>query len=155
MRRGRRLIDSRECVVPVAPPRAFEPIRRIGGERGWYAFDGLWKLRGFLDLLVGGVGVRRGRPDPETLRVGDTLDWWRVEAYEPDRLLRLRAEMKVPGRAWLEFEVTPQDGGSSIRQTALFDPSGLLGLAYWYAIYPLHAAVFRGMLDGIARRSGR
>ncbi len=155
VRRGRRLIDSRECEVPVAAERAFAPIRRIGGKRGWYAFDGLWKLRGFVDLLFGGVGVRRGRPDPETLRVGDTLDWWRVEAYEPDRLLRLRAEMKVPGRAWLEFEVTPHDGGSSIRQTALFDPSGLLGLAYWYAIYPLHAAVFRGMLDGIARQARR
>ncbi len=107
-------------------------------------------MRGFLDLLVGGVGVRRGRVDPEELRVGDALDFWRVEAYEPGRLLRLHAEMKLPGRAWLEFEVLPTDGGATIRQTALFDPVGLFGLAYWYFIYPLHRLVFTGMLDNIA-----
>lgn len=153
--RGRRLIDSRVCQLPVAADRAFAPIRRIGGKTGWYAFDALWRLRGLVDLLVGGIGVRRGRPDPDTLRVGDTLDWWRVEAYEPDRRLRLRAEMKVPGRAWLEFEVTPTTDGATIRQTALFDPSGLSGLLYWYGIYPLHALVFRGMLAGIARAAQR
>ena len=120
-------------------------------ETGWYAYDWLWRLRGFVDLLLGGVGVRRGRPDPEHLRVGDTVDWWRVEACEPDHLLRLRAEMKLPGRAWLEFEVEPSDRGSTTRQTAVFDPAGLLGLLYWYGVYPLHALVFRGMLAGIAR----
>jgi hypothetical protein len=99
--------------------------------------------------------MRRGRPDPDRLSVGDTLDWWRVEAYEPDHLLRLRAEMKLPGRAWLEFEVVPTERGSTIRQTAVFDPSGLLGLAYWYGIYPLHVLVFRGMLAGIAREARR
>jgi hypothetical protein len=150
VRRGRRLVVSRECEVSVAPAEAFAPIRRIGGSTGWYAFDWLWRLRGFIDLLIGGVGVRRGRPDPEQLRVGDTVDWWRVETYEPDHLLCLRAEMKLPGRAWLEFEVTPSDRGSTVRQTAVFDPTGLLGLLYWYGIYPLHAAVFRGMLAGIA-----
>ena len=155
VRRGRRLLDSREAYVDADPPSAFAPVRRIGGKVGWYRFDWLWHLRGFIDLLAGGVGVRRGRPDPEELRVGDTIDWWRVEAYEPDHLLRLRAEMKVPGRAWLEFEVGPRDHGSVIRQTAIFDPSGLLGLVYWYAIYPLHAAVFQGMLDGIAREARR
>lgn len=145
-----RLVDARERTVPVSPAQAFAPIRRIGGERGWYAHDWLWRLRGFLDLLVGGVGVRRGRPDPEHLHVGDALDFWRVEAFEPDRRLRLRAEMKVPGRAWLEFEVVPQDDGSAtIRQTALFDPVGLAGLAYWYLIYPLHRMVFADMLDRI------
>lgn len=153
---GNRLADVRERWVPVGPLRAFEPIRRIGGSTGWYAFDWLWKIRGFLDLLVGGVGVRRGRPHPDELRVGDALDFWRVEAYEPDRRLRLAAEMKVPGRAWLEFEVRPDDGGdgSTIRQTAEFDPVGLSGLAYWYGIYPLHGRVFGGMLRGIVRQVG-
>ena len=151
VRQGRRLVDSRRCELEVSPAEAFSPIRRIGGSAGWYAYDWLWRLRGFLDLLVGGVGVRRGRPDPEQPKVGDTIDWWRVEAFEPDRLLRLRAEMKVPGRAWLEFAVEPTDGGSAIQQTAIFDPSGPLGLLYWYGIYPVHAAVFRGMLAAIAR----
>jgi uncharacterized protein YbjT (DUF2867 family) len=150
VRRGRRLVDSRECEVEVPPAEAFAPIRRIGGATGWYAYDSLWPVRGFIDLLIGVVGVRRGRPDPEQLRVGDTVDWWRVETYEPDHLLRLRAEMKLPGRAWLEFEVRPSDRGSTVRQTAVFDPTGLLGLLYWYGIYPLRAAVFRGMLAGIA-----
>ena len=151
LRRGRRLLDSRRCELELTPAEAFAPIRRIGGATGWYAHDWLWRVRGFLDLLVGGVGVRRGRPDPEHPRVGDTIDWWRVEAYEPDHLLRLRAEMKVPGRAWLEFAVEPTERGAAIQQTAIFDPSGLSGLLYWYGIYPLHAAVFRGMLAGIAR----
>ncbi len=149
--RGRWLLESRRCELELTPAEAFAPIRRIGGATGWYAHDGLWELRGALDLLVGGVGVRRGRPDPEQPRVGDTIDWWRVEAYEPDHLLRLRAEMKVPGRAWLEFAVEATERGAAIRQTVIFDPSGLSGLLYWYGIYPLHAAVFRGMLAGIAR----
>ena len=99
---------------------------------------------------MGGVGVRRGRRDEETLRVGDALDFWRVEVFEPDRQLRLYAEMKVPGRAWLEFEVTPCPEGSTIRQTAIFDPLGLFGILYWYGIYPLHQFVFAGMLRNIA-----
>jgi len=146
-----RIVDSRTTRVACAPEQAFAPIRRIGGTVGWYYGDWLWQLRGFLDLLVGGVGTRRGRRDPEHVRPGDTLDFWRVEAVEPDRLLRLQAEMKVPGRAWLEFEVTPDDDGSIIRQTAIFDPVGLLGLAYWYALYPVHRFVFAGMLSGLAR----
>jgi hypothetical protein len=92
--------------------------------------------------------VRRGRPEPDTLHVGDALDFWRVEAYEPDRLLRLAAEMKLPGRAWLEFEVVPREHGATIRQTALFDPVGLSGLVYWYGLYPLHRLVFSGMVEG-------
>jgi uncharacterized protein YbjT (DUF2867 family) len=151
VRRGRRLVDSRQCEVALSAAESFAPIRRIGGDTGWYAHNWLWRVRGFVDLLVGGVGVRRGRRDPNQLRVGDTVDWWRVEAYEPDRLLRLRAEMKLPGRAWLEFEVEPTDRGSTVRQTAIFDPRGLGGLLYWYGIYPLHAAVFQGMLAGITR----
>jgi uncharacterized protein YbjT (DUF2867 family) len=155
MRRGRRLGDSRQRELDVPPVEAFAPIRRIGGGTGWYAFDWLWRLRGFVDLLLGGVGVRRGRRDPEELSIGDTLDWWRVEEYQPNQLLRLRAEMRLPGRAWLEFEVEPTHRGSTIRQTAIFDPTGLAGLLYWYGIYPLHAAVFRGMLIGIARAARR
>jgi hypothetical protein len=99
--------------------------------------------------------MRRGRRDPEELQVGDALDFWRVEAYEPDRRLRLAAEMKLPGRAWLEFEVRPTDDGSEIRQTAVFDPVGLGGLLYWYGIYPLHGRIFAGMLKGIAREAER
>jgi hypothetical protein len=110
----------------------------------------LWRLRGFIDLLFGGVGMRRGRRHPEEIAVGDTVDFWRVEAYEPNRRVRLVAEMKLPGRAWLEFEVEPDADGTTIRQTAVFDPVGLLGLLYWYAVYPLHARVFAGMLRGVA-----
>ena len=152
---GPRLVDSRTVRVPVSPEAAFRPIQEIGGETGWYAWDWLWHVRGFLDLLVGGVGMRRGRPSPTTLRVGDAIDFWRVEAVEPNRLLRLAAEMKLPGRAWLEFEVTRKDGESVIRQTASFDPVGPLGRAYWYALYPVHQLVFGGMLRAIARAATR
>lgn len=148
---GSRLVDSRTITVAVSPEQAFAPIRRIGGRTGWYYGNWLWSLRGFVDLLVGGVGVRRGRRDPENLHVGDPLDFWRVELYEPPQRLRLYAEMKLPGRAWLEFEVTPCEHGSQIRQTAIFDPLGLLGLLYWYGIYPLHRFVFAGMLRNLAR----
>jgi uncharacterized protein YbjT (DUF2867 family) len=152
---GPRLVDSRTVSVTVSPEAAFRPIQAIGGETGWYAWDWLWHVRGFLDLLVGGVGMRRGRPSPTTLRVGDAVDFWRVEAVEPNRLLRLAAEMKLPGRAWLEFEVTRKDGESVIRQTASFDPVGPLGRAYWYALYPVHQLVFGGMLRAIARAATR
>jgi uncharacterized protein YbjT (DUF2867 family)/uncharacterized protein YndB with AHSA1/START domain len=153
MRVQGRLVDSRSVRVDATPARAFVPIRRIGGAAGWYAFDGLWRLRGALDLLAGGVGLRRGRRDPDDVREGDVIDWWRVQAVEPGRRLLLVAGMKLPGRAWLEFEVTPEAGGGSrIRQTATFDPRGLLGILYWYGIWPLHALVFRGMLSAIARR---
>ena len=144
-------MDSRSARVPCRPVEAFAPIRRIGGETGWYYANWLWRLRGFLDLLVGGAGMRRGRRDPDRLLLGDTVDFWRVEALEPDRLLRLFAEMKLPGRAWLQFEVEEDGAGSMIRQTSIFDPVGLLGLLYWYALYPAHSLVFRGMLRGIVR----
>jgi len=151
VRFGSRLVDSRTITVPVPPEQAFAPIRRIGGDTGWYYGNWLWSVRGFMDILIGGVGVRRGRRDPENLRVGDALDFWRVENYDPPRSLRLHAEMKLPGRAWLEFEVTPCEHGSTIRQTAHFDPLGLFGLIYWYGIYPLHQFVFAGMLRNLAR----
>jgi uncharacterized protein YbjT (DUF2867 family) len=152
---GSRLVDSRTVIVNVPPEQAFAPIRRIGGRTGWYYGNWLWTLRGFMDLLIGGVGVRRARRDPENLHVGDPLDFWRVEVYEPSHRLRLQAEMKLPGRAWLEFEVTPCEQGSTIRQTAIFDPLGLAGLSYWYGIYPLHQCVFAGMLRNLARAAER
>ncbi len=154
-RHGSRLVDARSIAVPASTAAAFAPIRSIGGATGWYKAAVLWRARGWLDLLVGGPGLRRGRRDPVDLRVGDTLDFWRVEAIEPDRLLRLRAEMKVPGRAWLQFEVTPSENGagSVISQTAIFDPAGLFGLVYWYLLWPFHGYIFGGMLENLAAAS--
>ncbi len=153
VRVGNRLVDTRSAEVAVPPAIAFSPIQRIGGSTGWYYGNWLWKLRGFLDLLAGGVGMRRGRRHPDELREGDAIDWWRVESFAPGRCLRLVAEMKLPGRAWLEFTVEPNGDGSVITQTAVFDPVGLPGIAYWYGIYPLHARVFKGMLAGIVREA--
>lgn len=150
VRFGSRIVDSRSVIVAVPPLHAFAPIRRIGGKQGWYYADSLWAIRGLLDLACGGVGLRRARRDPEQVKVGEVLDWWRVEEYQAHRRLRLSAEMKLPGRAWLEFTVEPCKEGSIIRQTAIFDPIGFFGLAYWYGIYPVHALVFRGMLHSIA-----
>lgn len=133
---------------------AFTPIRRIGGKTGWYWGSWLWRVRGLIDLLIGGVGMRRGRRDPERLLVGDSLDFWRVEQFVDGSRLRLGAEMRLPGRAWLEFDVaSAANGGSTIRQTAVFDPRGVAGLAYWYLLYPIHVLIFDGMLDTIAARA--
>ncbi len=148
---GRRLVDHRHCVVSVSPARAFAAIERIGGAHGWYAYNWLWSVRGWMDECLGGPGMRRGRRDPVRLHTGEKLDCWHVEICDPPRRLRLAAEMKMPGRGWLEFEVVPRDGDVTIHQTAVFDPRGLSGLAYWYGIWPLHEFVFRGMLAGIAR----
>ena len=155
VRFGNRLVDSRTVHVDAPPRQAFGPIRRIGGQTGWYYANELWTLRGWLDLIVGGAGMRRGRRDRDQLRVGDVVDCWRVEAFEPDRRLLLAAEMRLPGRAWLEFEVDGTSERSTIRQTAIFDPVGLAGLAYWYAVYPLHQLVFAGMLRRIAAAATR
>jgi uncharacterized protein YbjT (DUF2867 family) len=146
---GRRLVSSDAVRVERAPDQAFLPIQRIGGSTGWYAANWFWRLRGCLDSLRGGVGLRRGRRDPLELRVGDAVDFWRVERLESPRLLRLAAEMNIPGRLWLQFEVEPQGRHSIVRQTTVFDPFGLLGLAYWYLFYPVHRRVFRHMLGGI------
>jgi len=148
---GTRLVDHRHAVVSVEPARAFAAIERIGGVHGWYAVNWLWQVRGWLDRLIGGPGMSRGRRDPDRLVTGDTLDCWQVEVCDPPRRLRLAAEMKMPGRGWLEFEVVPRDGDVTIHQTAVFDPKGLGGLAYWYAIWPLHELVFRRMLAGIVK----
>ena len=150
---GLRLTDNRTIDVPAHPTDCFEVIASLGGRTGWPPFTWLWRLRGTIDLLLGGVGMRRGRPEGRPLHVGDAIDFWRVDTYEPGQRLRLAAEMKVPGRAWLEFDVTPLQAGSRIRQTATFDPSGLGGLLYWYALLPVHAVIFRAMLRGIGTRA--
>ena len=148
---GTRLVDHRHTVVAVAPERAFAAIERIGGVNGWYACNWLWQFRGWMDRMIGGPGMARGRQHAESLKPGEKLDCWHVEICDRPRRLRLAAEMKMPGRGWLEFEVVPRDGDVTIHQTAIFDPRGLGGLAYWYAIWPLHELVFRRMLAGIAR----
>lgn len=155
VRFGSRIVDSRTAQVLAPPSAAFSPIRRIGGATGWYFANRFWQMRGAMDLLLGGVGLRRGRRDPDNISVGEPLDFWRVEAIEPDHLLRLAAEMKLPGRAWLQFEVEPSPNGSVIRQTALFDPVGLSGLLYWYLLYPVHCWIFAGMLRSIAEAAMR
>jgi uncharacterized protein YbjT (DUF2867 family) len=144
--------ERRELPVVASAEALFAAFSGLGGEQGW-PLDALWRARGALDRLAGGVGLRRGRRHPRELRVGDALDFWRVEAIEPGRLLRLRAEMKVPGRAWLEFEAAPDGGGARLVQTALFAPRGLGGHAYWWTLYPIHAAIFSAMARAIARRA--
>jgi uncharacterized protein YbjT (DUF2867 family) len=147
-------VDGRELVVTATPAAAFAPIRRIGGDAGWYCANVLWRLRGALDVLVGGVGMRRGRRHADECVPGDAVDFWRVSRCDPDRRLVLEAEMKVPGRAWLEFQVEPVDEARTvIRQTARFEPSGVWGRLYWYALLPVHAVIFSGMLRGIGRRA--
>jgi uncharacterized protein YbjT (DUF2867 family) len=155
VRFGNRLVDSRSTHVAADPANVFAAVERIGGDTGWYYATWLWDLRGWLDMLMGGVGMRRGRRDPNRVLVGDALDFWRVEEIEPGTRLRLAAEMKLPGRAWLEFEVVPAAGGATLRQTATFDSLGLWGLAYWYGVWPLHQLVFAGMLRGIANAARR
>jgi uncharacterized protein YbjT (DUF2867 family) len=150
---GSKLVDGRQMHLAVEADRAFAPIAKIGGDRGWYYATWLWRIRGAIDLLMGGVGMRRGRRDPNSPAVGDTLDFWRVDAYEPGRRLRLAAEMKVPGRAWLEFEVVPVAEGVVVHQTAVFEPVGLSGLIYWYLLLPVHAVIFGGLLRAIGRRA--
>ena len=146
--------EHRRRLVRASPSDLFLVFTGLGGGRGWFYLNTAWGLRGLLDRLVGGVGLRRGRRHPDELRAGDALDFWRVEAVERDRLLRLRAEMIVPGEAWLQFEVTPRDDEHTLlTQTAFFAPKGLLGLLYWYALYPVHGLIFSGLIDRIARRA--
>ena len=150
-------MDNRLAVVAAPPVQAFAPVRRIGGASGWYFANSLWRLRAWIDARLGGTGMPRARRDPDDCVVGDVIDGWRVEAYEPNRLVRLSAGLKLPGRGWLEFRVDPLQGGarSLIRQTATFDPRGVAGRLYWYGVMPLHALVFRGLLRQIAKRAVR
>lgn len=148
------LLERRQLTVTAPPHRVFDVFSALGGATGWLRMNWAWQLRGLIDRLSGGVGMRRGRRDPRHVRVGDAVDFWRVEAVEPGRLMRLRAEMKVPGRAWLEFQVRPIDDRTSVVvQTAYFAPRGLFGLMYWYALYPIHGLIFGGMVREIGRRA--
>ncbi len=148
------VLERRQQVVPASPAALHAVYSGIGGKRGWFYMTWAWEIRGFVDKLIGGVGLRRGRRDPDELRVGEALDFWRVEAVEAERLLRLRAEMKVPGKAWLQFQVAPrEDGQTLLSQTAFFAPKGLFGWLYWYGLYPLHGLIFSGLIDQIARRA--
>jgi hypothetical protein len=144
------LSNVQEVTVPLSPDDAFAPVCRIGGRTGWYFGNWLWRIRGLIDLMTGGVGMRRGRPDPETPLRGSTLDFWRVQIYEPGRRLRLLAEMRVPGRAWLDFRAEATGRSTVLRQIASFEPHGLEGLLYWYLLWPIHTLMFRGMLRRIA-----
>ena len=146
---GSRLVDSRTMHTHCSPEMAFRPIEQLGGAIGWYYGDWLWSLRGIIDRALGGVGMRRGRRDPAHLLPGDKIDCWRVEAIEEGRLLRLIAEMRVPGRAWLQFELELDSSGTQIYQTAIFDPLGLMGRLYWYLLTPIHQILFQGMLRSI------
>ncbi|MCX5202325.1 SDR family oxidoreductase [Streptomyces sp. NBC_00237] len=143
--------DVREAVVDASPERLWRVVEGIGGENGWYSFPLAWAVRGWMDRLVGGVGLRRGRRDRARLRVGDSLDFWRVEEIEAGKLLRLRAEMRVPGLAWLELGVRRDGEGRTVyHQRAVFHPRGLAGHAYWWSVAPFHGVVFGGMVRNIA-----
>lgn len=144
-------IERREMRVAASPEHVFRAFTGLGGARGWPPFQWLWRIRGLLDRAVGGVGLRRGRRHPDELWVGDAVDFWRVEALEPDHLLRLRAEMKLPGKAWLQFETQTKAGETQLIQTAFFAPKGLLGYLYWYAIFPLHGPIFSRLIDHVAQ----
>ncbi|MEO7981734.1 MAG: SDR family oxidoreductase, partial [Sporichthyaceae bacterium] len=147
--------DLRRQPVDASPESLWRVLEGIGGDRGWYSFPLAWRVRGLLDRFAGGVGLRRGRRDPDRVYVGETIDFWRVEERDVGELLRLRAEMRLPGLAWLELAVEPVDTGAGRRSTyvqrALFHPRGLFGHAYWWAVAPFHGIVFGGMARNIAR----
>jgi uncharacterized protein YbjT (DUF2867 family) len=150
------IMEHRQLKIDAPREAIFQTCIGLGGGRGWLYMDWAWRIRGVLDLILGGVGLRRGRRNPDALRIGDALDFWRVEALEPNSLLRLRAEMKVPGRAWLQFEIHPlPDGCSTLKQTAYFAPRGLFGFLYWYLLYPIHSLIFSGMIQKIAEKASR
>lgn len=145
------LEETRAIYVKATPDQVFRAFCRLGGDQGWLVWNWLWKIRGFLDRMVGGPGLRRGRRDPVSLYLGEAVDFWRVEMVERPRLLRLRAEMRVPGQAWLQFTAIPEGEGTRLIQTALFAPRGLLGLLYWYAMYPAHLFIFGDMANAVAQ----
>jgi hypothetical protein len=148
------IIERRQQTVSTSPSVVFKVISRLGGQTGWLYFNWAWRLRGWIDRLAGGVGLRRGRRDPEVVRIGDAIDFWRVESVEMDKRLLLRAEMKLPGSAWLQFETHSYAGEQArLVQTAFFAPKGLFGLAYWYLLYPIHRLIFAGMIRNLALRA--
>ena len=148
---GSLLSDDQSVTTSASPEAVFSEISGIGGTRGWYVTPALWQLRGWVDKVIGGVGMRRGRRHPDDLRVGDAVDFWRVEAVERNALVRLRAEMKLPGEAWLQWTIEPDGSGSILRQQAIFYPRGLLGRIYWYVFIPFHAIIFARMCQKIAQ----
>jgi uncharacterized protein YbjT (DUF2867 family) len=154
---GTLFADDRSTWVPAAPLEVFATVCRLGGDRGWPAYGWAWRVRGWVDQALGGVGLRRGRRDPDALRVGDALDFWRVEAADRGSdacVLRLRAEMRLPGRAWLEWRIDGDGrGGARLRQRALFAPRGLLGRVYWWVLVPVHGALFGATLRWLAARA--
>jgi uncharacterized protein YbjT (DUF2867 family) len=145
-------VDARDRIVQAPPTALWRVIEEIGGDNGWYSFWLAWEVRGWIDRFSGGPGLRRGRRNPRDLVVGDPLDWWRVEEIDQGRFIRLRAEMRLPGLAWLELEVVPgdEDNSTRFRQRALFHPRGVLGRAYWWAVYPFHGLIFGSMQRNIA-----
>lgn len=147
--------EVRQTEVDATSDAVFATFSGLGGDKGWLVWNWAWTLRGWLDKLTGGPGLRRGRRDPRRLREGESLDFWRVERVEPPHLLRLRAEMKVPGKAWLQFEAAEAEspGKTVLTQTALFEPKGLPGVLYWYLLYPLHAVIFSDMVRAIGREA--
>lgn len=149
------IIERRQRMVTAPAEAVYRSFAGLGGRRGWLFMDWAWQIRGLMDRLCGGPGMRRGRRDPDEVRPGDPLDFWRVEQVTAGRLIRLRAEMKVPGRAWLQFEARPEaDGRTLLLQTAFFDPKGLSGLLYWYVLYPVHSLIFSGLIRKISERAG-
>jgi uncharacterized protein YbjT (DUF2867 family) len=148
---GHRRVDSYARVINCPPEEVFAPIQRIGGEHGWYAYKWVFWTRGFVHRRLRGVGLRTGRRDPVNLRVGDAIDFWRVEKFIPNQLLLLFAEMRLPGRAWTFFQVAPHEEGSEVRITALFDPKGISGRLFWYTVAPYHYLVFNSILRGIEK----
>ncbi len=152
---GSRYVDTYIARVNCPPEFAFAPVKRLGGETGWYCANTLWRIRGAIDQALGGPGMRHCRPDDENCMCrGDILDCWKVDFFKLNSRLKLKADMKVPGRAWLDFEVQSEIYGSNMRVTAVFDPKGLFGLIYWYCAYPFHSYIFRGMLQEMARIAG-
>lgn len=153
---GTSYVDERTIAIDAPPAAVYQAVCRIGGGHGWYAAQWLWKVRGWMDKAVGGPGLRRGRRHPEEVAFGEALDFWRVVGVEPDRLLALRAEMKLPGEAMLTFRIHPDESSGDrcdLTMTARFRPKGLLGILYWYSVLPFHNVVFRGMLGGIRKGS--
>jgi uncharacterized protein YbjT (DUF2867 family) len=146
-------IENRQIRIKVRPEAVFQVVIGMGGKNGWYFMDGLWKLRGFLDRLAGGVGLR-GRSSEENLSENDVVDYYFVEALEAGRLLRLKAELKAPGDGWMEWQTIPDGEGTLLTQTAFFAPRGVPGFLYWYLLWPVHAMVFAGMIRAIARHAG-
>ncbi len=147
------LRETARIEVVASPAQVFDAVSQVGGEQGWPAWDWAWRIRGGIDRMVGGPGTRRGRRSPTALLPGDAVDFWRVDAVDRPRLLRLRAEMKLPGKAWLQFECNPQGEGTELVQTAFFEPKGLAGMLYWKALYPVHRMLFRDMVEALGKQA--